>query len=136
MQEDNAPGHKGYAKAYRGLNGMETLEWPAESPDLNLIEACWGDVETELGEIWERAADVEALQLYLAVLGSGYYRGEVRCIGRGHACEIASCHRCWRSGDEILSGRAVGEARLFSHTTYVVITTHSFNCIWLSTLLI
>jgi len=46
---------------------METLEWPGESPDLNPIEACWGDVETELGEIWGRAADVEALQLYLAV---------------------------------------------------------------------
>jgi len=67
VQEDNAPGHKGYAEAYRELNGMETLEWPAESPDLNLIEACWRDVETELGEIWGRAADVEALQLYLAV---------------------------------------------------------------------
>jgi len=62
-----APGHKGYAKAYRELNGMETLEWPAEPPDLKPIEACWGDVETELGEIWGRAEDVEALQLYLAV---------------------------------------------------------------------
>ena len=67
VQVDNAPGHKGYAKAYRELNGMEALEWPAELRDLNLIEACWGDVETELGKIWGRAADVEALQLYLAV---------------------------------------------------------------------
>jgi len=46
---------------------METLEWPAESPDLNLVEACRRDVETEFGEIWGRAADAEALQLYLAV---------------------------------------------------------------------
>jgi len=33
VQEDNAPGHKGYAKACRGLNGMETPEGLAESPD-------------------------------------------------------------------------------------------------------
>jgi len=64
VQEDNAPGQR--ANSYRELKGMETSEWPPESPDLNLIEACWGDVETELGEIWGRASDVEALQLYLA----------------------------------------------------------------------
>jgi len=67
VQENNAPGHKGYAKAYRELNGMENLEWPADSPDLNPIEACWGDVQSELGEIWGRVADAEALQLYLPV---------------------------------------------------------------------
>ena len=89
VQEDNAPGHKGYAKAYRELNGMETLEWLAESPDLNPVGACWGDVEMELGEIWGRAAHVEALQLYLAVC---WARVITECIGREHACEITSCH--------------------------------------------
>jgi len=43
---------------------MEALEWPAGSPGLNLIEACGEDAETELGEIWGRTADVEALRLY------------------------------------------------------------------------
>jgi len=42
VQEDNTLGHKGYAKAYRELNGMETLEWPTESPDLNPIEGLLG----------------------------------------------------------------------------------------------
>ena len=51
MQEDGDPGHKRHGKAHGELNGMEPLDCPAESPDLNLIEACWGDVETELGEI-------------------------------------------------------------------------------------
>ena len=48
-------------------------EWPAESPDLNLIEACWGDVETELGEITEERLDaVESMPVRLqAVIDAG-----------------------------------------------------------------
>jgi len=30
VQEDNAPGHKWYSNRYRALNGMETLELPAQ----------------------------------------------------------------------------------------------------------
>jgi hypothetical protein len=60
--EDGAPGHKGYSIQYRELNEVDSVEWPAQSPDLNLIEALWGDIEAELGEIWGRVADIGVLE--------------------------------------------------------------------------
>ena len=59
--EDGAPGHKKYAIQYRDLNISDTLQ----SPDLNIIEALWVDMETELGETWGRVGDIEVLEAYL-----------------------------------------------------------------------
>ena len=50
--EDGAPGYKGHARTYRELNGIGALKCPAQSPDLNLVETFWNDVEAELGQIW------------------------------------------------------------------------------------
>lgn len=61
--EDGAPGHKGVANACRERNGVEVLEWSPQSPDLNLIEALWGDMETELGETFGRVSDLEVLKV-------------------------------------------------------------------------
>ena len=60
--EDGAPGHKKHAIQYRDLNGLDSLQWSAQSPDLNLIEALWLDLETELGEAWGRVGGIEVLE--------------------------------------------------------------------------
>jgi len=63
--EDGALGHKGFATQYRQRNGIETIRWPAQSPDLNLIEALWLDMENELGETWGRIGDLRTLEIAL-----------------------------------------------------------------------
>ena len=65
MAEDGALGHKKYAIQYRDLNGLDSLQWPAQSPDLNLTEALWTDMEAELGETWGRVGDIEVLEACL-----------------------------------------------------------------------
>ena len=66
--EDGAPGHKKHAIRYRELNEMDVIKWPAQSPDLNLIEALWMDMETELGETWGRIGDISTLEQVLQVV--------------------------------------------------------------------
>jgi len=50
--ENGAPGHQKYARIYRQKNEIDAVPWPAQSPDLNLIEALLMDLETELGVVF------------------------------------------------------------------------------------
>lgn len=69
FQQDNASAHKAKV-CLNWLNdhGIELLEWPANSPDLNPIENLWAEMKRHLGEyenppggileLWERVQDV------------------------------------------------------------------------------
>ena len=46
-----------------------------QSPDLNLIEALWMDMETELGETWGRVGDIEVLQACLKAAWESIHYG-------------------------------------------------------------
>jgi len=63
--KDTARGHKKFAMISRIKNGVDSIDWPPQSPNLNLIEALLAAMETELGQIHGRAEDVDTLFLVL-----------------------------------------------------------------------
>ncbi|KAI4877261.1 hypothetical protein NFI96_002353 [Prochilodus magdalenae] len=48
FQHDSAPVHKANSITWRSESGVEELDWPAHSPDLDLIEHLWDGLERRL----------------------------------------------------------------------------------------
>ena len=54
FQDDNAPVHRArLTKTFMDENEIKTMEWPAQSPDLNIIENVWLKMKIELQKISE-----------------------------------------------------------------------------------
>jgi hypothetical protein len=66
--EDGASCHKGFSFEYHEVNEFDCIQWPAQSPDLNLIEAFWLNMGIELEEAWGRASNIEKLEEFFGTL--------------------------------------------------------------------
>ena len=68
FQEDNAPVHTAKkSQEFKNMQGIITVSWPAQSPDLNPIEHLWSYVDRQLrhcpqcakneNDLWEMVTD-------------------------------------------------------------------------------
>ena len=82
IQQDNDPKHTSkWAKQWFSDNNIQVLEWPAQSPDLNLIEHLWHHLKSQfqqyntppkgVHELWERVVE-EWNRISLEVCLGGY----------------------------------------------------------------
>ena len=63
LQDDNATAHRSaIVRRFKELNGIETLPWPAKSPDLNPIEHVWDRMGREIQAREQRPANLRQLE--------------------------------------------------------------------------
>jgi len=68
LQQDNARAHTARATTdFLNQHGIQTLQWPALSPDLNPIEHLWDEIQRRLNEVRPRPTTA-------AVLAQAYHR--------------------------------------------------------------
>ena len=61
FQQDGASAHRGgIVKKYLNDNSTKLLPWPAQSPDINIIENLWAFVKRDLKDNYDRAEDLKA----------------------------------------------------------------------------
>lgn len=62
FQQDNAPIHSSRAAiTFLTENNISVLEWPANSPDMNIIESIWAYIKKRLDDYEEDAKDLDEL---------------------------------------------------------------------------
>lgn len=63
FQDDNAPVHRArVVQDFRRINQLKSMNWPAQSPDLNIIENCCWHLKRELQKRAANISNVHELQ--------------------------------------------------------------------------
>ena len=74
--EDNAPVHKKVCIPARKALGMETLEWPPNSPDLNPIENIWSYMKDIIARDYAQVSSVEEMKRIVRHMWEQFKDGE------------------------------------------------------------
>jgi transposase len=92
LQEDNAPPHRAkVAEVVRDSAGIQVLDWPAQSPDLNLIENLWQEIKFKLRSDPNKPTSLSDLESKVEVAWNTIPAEFIRKLANGMPRRIQAC---------------------------------------------
>lgn len=104
FQHDNAPAHNALStRQFMVDKGINVIDWPAVSPDLNIIEKIWAfmkrDVEKDLMDMGEENRNLDTLRQLIMKAWTGLDQSKIDNLYRSIASNLNKCYA--NGGDTI-----------------------------------